>query len=308
MTIRYLPHKKIDKARWDATVAAAPNGLVYAYSWYLDALSGPWDALVIDDYEYVMPLPWRKKIGIQYLFQPDLTPVLGLFGPATTRDIMQKILSAIPSKFKLWDISLNHDNDIPDGLYPVYRRSNYVLSLRENYEALKNRFNNNCTRNIKKALNANCQIEKGINIEDIIELSKEQFKTFTDFDEANFLAVASIFRDHLADHKGITYGVFDKNKRLLASCAFLFSNGRAYYWLVGNHPSAKEFAASFLLIDQFIRDYAGTDLVLDFEGSDTDSIAKFYKGFGASDESYNTIYYSKLPSILKLFKKDPYKH
>jgi hypothetical protein len=262
---------------------------------------------VVNDYEYVMPLPWRKKLGIKYLFQPDLTPILGIFGKKISRELVEEVLAAIPQRFKLWDISLNHLNSAPNTPYPIYRRSNYVLSLKEDYEQLKKRYNSNCVRNLKKATQSGCVVRKQVDIEDVIDLSREQFKTFTDFDEANFNKLALIFNQYQQKHHGVTYGVY-VGKKLLASAAFLFTNKRAYYWLVGNDPAAKEVSASFLLLDNFIKENAGTDLLLDFEGSDSDAIAKFYKSFGATDESYTTIFYSRLPGILKMFKKDPYKH
>lgn len=301
----YVQQKNIDKAKWDSCVANADNGLVYAYSWYLDALAGNWDAIIIGNYEYVMPLPYRTKFTINYLFQPDLTPVLGLFGNGITQELVMEVLSAIPSKFKLWDISLNHFNPLHNAGYPDYRRSNYTLFLDRSYSDIQHRYNTNCLRNTKKAASS-CHAIKNIDISDVIILSKEQFKTFTEFDEDNFAQLEHIFKAHSLIHKGMTYGIYDKNKNLLASAAFLFSNNRAYYWLVGNHPAGKTVGASFMLIDEFIREHAGSGITLDFEGSDTESVAKFYRGFGAVEESYSTIYYSRLPGIFKMFKPNPY--
>ena len=78
--IQYLPHAQINKTKWDACIAAAPNGLIYAHSWYLDEIIETWDALVMNDYESVMPLPYRKKYGVLYLFHPPFVAQLGLFG------------------------------------------------------------------------------------------------------------------------------------------------------------------------------------------------------------------------------------
>lgn len=307
MKIRYIPQENIDKPKWDRRIKDAPNGLVYAHSWYLDALAKNWDALVLGDYEYIMPLCWRTKLGIKYLFQPGLTPVLGIFGEHIPEEISTQFLQAIPKKFKLWDISLNHANHLPQNHYPVYLRPNYVLPLCENYQTLTERYSSNCQRNRKKALDSGCTIKTGIPVSEVIGLAKEQFRTFTQFDEKNFESLKKIFILKNDDQQAITYGVYSKEEILLASCAFLFSNDRAYYWLVGNAPEAKKVAASFLLIDSFIRDHAGSSMLLDFEGSDNENIAKFYKGFGASNEPYSTIFYSKLPALLSLFKKDPYK-
>ena len=55
--------------KWDNCITNAPNGLIYGYSFYLDHMAKQWDALVLNDYEAVMPLTWNKKYGIN-LFIP----------------------------------------------------------------------------------------------------------------------------------------------------------------------------------------------------------------------------------------------
>ena len=89
----------------------------------------------------------------------------------------------------------------------------------------------------------------------------------------------------------------------MSSCGWFFSHGRAYYILVGNHPDGRTSGASHLMIDHFIKEHAGKQLLLDFEGSSIKSLAWFYRSFGASEEKYPGIKLNKLPSIVKLFKK-----
>jgi dTDP-4-amino-4,6-dideoxygalactose transaminase len=57
----------------------ALNGNIYAYSWYLNNVCEKWDTLVEDDYVSVMPLPYRKKMGVTYIFPPTITQQLGVF-------------------------------------------------------------------------------------------------------------------------------------------------------------------------------------------------------------------------------------
>ena len=64
--IRYLSQAQIDKKKWDECIDRADNGLIYPYSFYLDALSKNWDALVLNDYEAIMPLTWNKKYSVQW--------------------------------------------------------------------------------------------------------------------------------------------------------------------------------------------------------------------------------------------------
>ena len=77
--IRYLTHNQIDKQRWDDCIEKSPDGIVYAWSWYLDVVHPSWEALVEDDYEAVMPLTGNKKFGVNYLFQPFFTQKFGTF-------------------------------------------------------------------------------------------------------------------------------------------------------------------------------------------------------------------------------------
>src|SRR5687767_14846783 len=59
--LQYLHRKQIDTRKWDQCITNAANGLIYARSFYLDTMASNWDALVLGDYEAVMPLTWRKK-------------------------------------------------------------------------------------------------------------------------------------------------------------------------------------------------------------------------------------------------------
>src|SRR3979490_534895 len=105
--IRYLPNQQIDKSKWDKCIDEAGNGLIYAYSAYLDHMSKQWDALVLNDYESVMPLTWNMKYGIRYLYQPFLCAQLGLFGNDLNSGLLDEFLKAIPAKFQYWDFLLN---------------------------------------------------------------------------------------------------------------------------------------------------------------------------------------------------------
>jgi len=99
-----------------------------------------------------------------------------------------------------------------------------------------------------------------------------------------------------------TYGIFSDKNELIASCVFTFSHNKAYYILVGNHPNGRTLGASHALIDAFIKDYAGQNLTLDFEGSDIKNLAFFYSSFGAMEEKYAAIKVNALPWYVKWMK------
>ena len=183
-SIQYLKNDEIDKQSWDHCIDAASNGRPYAYSVYLDHMSDNWDGLVLNDYEAVMPLPWKKKWGIHYLYQPFLTAQLGLFGNDLNPQILEAFLDAIPGRFKLWEFPLNQSNRFQTS-YQFFDRANYVLNLNRPYEELHKDYRDNIKRNIKKSLQYGCYAQSAIDIKQIIALAKEQ-ETGHDHDFHNF--------------------------------------------------------------------------------------------------------------------------
>jgi hypothetical protein len=302
--IRYLKRDEVDIKKWDQCIISSANGLLYASSVYLDSLSsGQWDALVSGNYEVVMPLPFRKKYGIYYLYQPALLPVLGVFGNNLPPDLIHAFLDLIPPRYKLWDISLNHFNRFDRAVYKTFSRSNYILSLEQPYEEIRERYHNNIKRNLTKAIKANCMVRTGISIDLVIEICKQTFSLFTKTEKGLFERLKKVFHQFI--HNSVIYGVYRPDGRLLASAAFIFFKERAYYWLVGNDPDGREYGASSLLLDAFIRDHASKKILLDFEGSDAQSVATFYSRFGATLEPYTTIYNNKLPFPIRSLKPLP---
>jgi len=291
---RFMQRKDIDVMKWDECIRQAANGLIYAYSFYLDKMAKKWDALVMDDYKAVMPLTWNKKYGFHYLYQPAFTPSLGLFGNDLTESLVDEFIHSIPKRFRLIEINLNAGNVFaaPSGLQHL--RNNYVLDLNRSYEDLHHNYRENIKRNIKKCIQYGCRVEKNLAIEKVIELAKLQLRAVTNLKNEDLENFKSLYAELASTDKGVTYGILH-NEELVASAAYLFSNGRAYYILVGNHPNGKTMGASHYLIDRFIYDHAGQLLLLDFEGSDIRNLAFFYSSFGANLEQYPAISINRLP-------------
>jgi hypothetical protein len=187
--IKYLTNENIDRRKWDECIARSFNGIVYAYSWYLDIVSPEWEALVKDDYKSVMPLTWRKKYGIGYLYQPFFTQQLGVFSvEKSDADLVKKFLEAIPKQFQFVEINLNTFNqDSPaktqssqslnflGGLSGFVGKANltHELDLIESYENIAKNYSDNLKRNLKKAQNNKLQTVFVNQPEPVIKLFRE---------------------------------------------------------------------------------------------------------------------------------------
>jgi hypothetical protein len=301
--IQYLRHREIDKLKWDDCIKYADNSLIYAHSFYLDQMAKNWDALIFNDYEIVMPLTWNNKFGIHYLYQPFLTAQLGIFGKKITPAIVDLFIQAIPLSYRLIEISLNSENYFGHTQAQILQRSNYVLDLNKPYEELYKNYRENIRRNIKKAMQLGCTAQKEFDVEEVIKLALQQMNNYSKESADNVDRFRKLY-NYLEERKmAITYGIYSASRELLASAVFFLSNKRAYYILVGNHPNGKTIGASHALIDAFIKDYAGKDMILDFEGSDIRNLAFFYSSFGAAHEIYPALKINRLPFYLRWMKR-----
>lgn len=297
--IYYLENNKINRALWDECISNSPNGLIYGYSQYLDHMAYNWDGLVLNNYEAVMPLPWKKKYGIYYLYQPFLTAQSGLFGPNINGKLLQDFFDAVPGKFRLWEFSLNHGNMKKTENYHLQERTNFILDLSPAYEHLFGNYRDNVKRNIRKSVTYGCYIKTAIPVDWVSKLVKDRDQNISARDLMHF---QNLYQELHSKGKAQTYGVFSKQNELIASAVFLYSHSRSYYILIGNHPDGRTLGASHALVDAFIKDHSERKLWLDFEGSDLRNLAFFYSGFGAVEEKYPAIRINRLPWYARIFK------
>jgi hypothetical protein len=301
--IRYLRRADIDVALWNACIEGAPNGLPYALTSFLDAACPQWSALVQDNYTAVMPLPQRKKWGINYLYQPFLTPMLGVFSLAEETIVADAFLKAIPARYRLWDLSFNAANSVLAYSNHTIARTNYLLPLQTNYEQIKRGYHQNTRRNLQKALNANLVVKEAIPPSEIIAVAAQQYPLFTKVADRDFDRVQQIC-DSLTNNIR-TYAVYNTEGSLIAACVLLLFRGRVIYWLPANSPKSRTCGASHFLMDHIIQTFGGQHVTLDFEGSDDVGVARFYQQFGAVPEHYISLYYNRLPFPLSLAKRLP---
>jgi len=103
MEIQHIKSHKIDRDKWDACIRAASNGVVYAYSWYLEYTATEWVGLVADDYHVVMPLPVENIMGFKLVSMPSFIPALGVFSSdILSPGIVQEMIAHIPYRHLLY--------------------------------------------------------------------------------------------------------------------------------------------------------------------------------------------------------------
>lgn len=294
--IKHIKHHDIDKSAWDQCIMASPNGLPYAFSWYLDIVSEDWDALVEDDYDTVMPLTWKSKAGIKYLYPPFFAQQLGVFSKMLiTPALIDKFLSLLPSTYKFIELYINYMNKSTIESFLVRPRCNLVLDLIGGHEQIAKNYSENTKRNIRKAIGRNLQYSSNINSETAIQLFKDnRGKSLSKlgvqwYNMLQQLISASSIRGMMD-----CAGMHDEHNELIAACLILRYYNRSILFFSAVNEDGKKCGAMPLLIDKIIEEEAGKDIVFDFEGSNNADLARFYRGFGAIEVPYFYIYYNRL--------------
>jgi hypothetical protein len=302
--IKHHRSHEIDRERWDDCIRKSFNGIIYAYSWYLDVVSPGWEALIEDDYKSVMPLTAGKKIGFRYLFPPFFVQQLGVFSvnKLTAEDVLI-FLKAVPKEFRYAEINLNTFNKVVGNEFDFRPNLTHELDLIEPYENLRKAYADNAKRNLKKSEQNKLLVIDNPSREEIITLfRKGRGEDVKSLQEPQY----DVFRRLLQalDARGRLHsrGVVDENGNLLAGAFFVDSNGKVIFLFSGLSEEGKEKGAMFFLIDKFIAANAQKNLVLDFEGSNDPQLARFYRGFGAKECVYLQARFNHLPWFIRWYK------
>lgn len=286
--IRHLTYEEIDKQRWDECISNSVNGIIYAYSWYLDIVCPSWEALVENDYERGFPLTGRKKSGINYLYQPCFSQQLGVFSKnILSEEIIENFIKAIPAKYKFVEINLNTFNKLNPAKYKLSPNLTHELDLIASYQTIFHHYSENTKRNIKLANNSALTFSTLANAEEIINLFRQnKGKEIQTLKEKDYISLKKLVSICLYKNIAHVKGVKTKDGKLCAGAIFIESNRKVIFLFSATNSEAKANGAMSFLIDNFIKENSQRNLTLDFEGSNNLNLARFYKSFGAKECIY----------------------
>ncbi len=305
--IKYMQHHTIDRAKYDHCVMMDKRGLVYGFSWYLDTVAESWDALVLNDYDAVWPLPVRNKFGVKYFYRPFAVQQLGIFSKKElTPDDKQNFVELMQKHSSYADVYLNEEQLI--GLKSLRNikselNNNYTLNLNRSYREVYHGYKTNTRRNIKKSSDHKLSIFEHDSPDVLIELFRTgkgaELKLNEDFYRVMKTAMYKCM------HKGVgkLWTVYGPHNQVCAGAFFVETEKRSTLLFSAITDMGKDWLAMFYLINEYIILWSEKPMKLDFEGSNLKSLARFYEGFGSSHLYYQRLIYNGLPLPLKWLKK-----
>ena len=286
--LRFLGRKEIDAQKWDELINNSFNSLPYALSWYLDAVAENWGALVLNDFEAVMPMVWLRKMGVKCLYQPYYCQQLGVFSHEPLDVEHHRVfLKTAATQFPYIHINLNPSSGAVVDDFGLTKKKNLLLELNSDYSSIQKNYSGSHRRNIARANKASLSFSTETGLKpfqafylDNVNRAKENFKP------QHEKIFKKLTQSLIAGKQAAIFTAYNDAGILFAAVLIVFHKKRLVGIINTSSVAGKKNGASHFLFDQIIKRFSGSELVLDFEGSSIVTIARFYEGFGAYEEVF----------------------
>lgn len=299
---KLLHRKDINSRKWDETVCSSDWFRHYALSYFLDATCNDWMGLVWGDYELVWPVP-VKHLPVAQVYQPLLAQQLGPYPPEQASDEQLRSGWDVLTK-RFWKVSIKFNDRFIQLPFSGHSHTNVILDLNQNVEVLERGYNRNARSNIRRAKEAGLVFQRTQTFDerliDMFRLGKG--REIDALDKAFYRHVEQIYLA-FEDRQEVETWLALRGGQLLGGVMLLTTNGRLLNFLTASSSEARGCGAMHGLFDAIIHAYAKEAYVLDFEGSNDQNLAFFYRSFGGAERVYLQAQTNLKPPLLKrMFK------
>ncbi len=285
----FLKHRQIDKQKWDATVNRYGSNNFYCLSWYLDAVCKEWNALIIGNYEYLLPVPTKSKGVFKIFYQPFFSRNLDIIGPKPHEGLLEEFINSLPKSYVqvMFGIS-GHQAPMVDGynneLHPFQ-----MLSLDQPLDDLQKAYSTNATRLLNK-LEQNKYTYQTVTPLQVVDLFvAETAQKIEHITATDIKRLTTVFEQALQHRCGFALGAFNAENKLEAAGFFIDYQNVICYLKGASTAEGRKDGAMYGIMNQVISQHADSNKWLDFDGSRIPAIAQFFKKFGAIDHYYTFI-------------------
>lgn len=341
--IKHFTHHQIDKKKWDNCISSSKENIIYAFSWYLDCISPNWEGFVLEDNEQnylaVMPLPVKKKYGIQFLQQPLFAQQLGIFSTKKLSSLECKaFLILLQKKFKLvsnYPFNTTNYEDFKTEFEEVFKikssQKNEILknfkthhlSLQHNYLKIRQNYKRDTKYRINQAQKQNFEILNGNNIDLMWQFFEESVFLENGISKQAQPILKSLF--NILKEKELAELFYIQNNKNESVSGVLFIKSQSVYrdnfitkWIYLFNAAKKNDESRRWFLDKFIQEKikeefensfenqsknVAYETILDFESAQEKQVARFYASFGSEEKPFFVVDYNKLPFYIKTSQK-----
>lgn len=275
--IRRVSFKDLDTEKYRACISRAAQGSFQANLDFLLCLNGRnWDFIVYKDYEAVMPVYYKRKMGIRFVISPPYTNQMGIFSEKDDFQLNRLFLDYLLSQYNVVYYPFNAGNHFGS----LQKRKNFRLESGR-YDKVRSNYSVHRRRNsrLKDDGTEFRPIEKfsciaSFFMRNALGLPTQQMKRHY---KNALLRIEQQFRLKI-------YGLFRNSVLVCAAILSDFEDELALLHLISDKALSTSNDAS-VLIDQILR-LNIEQKSFNFFGSNIATVAEFYRRFGAQEETY----------------------
>ena len=293
--IRFLQRNEVNDEAYNNCISKSIHSQVYAFTWYLDMVASTWGVLVLEDYKAVMPIPFRKKYGIKYVYPPLWSLQLGIFGKVD----IQLFIKEIEKQFLFIELRLHPGNILPNtNQYKTNEKQ--VLKINTNFSTSE--FRKDRKKDLKKADQHSLVFKRRSNPDTLIALFKNNIgKRTSNIIDEDYIRLKKLCQVLQEKRVGELFEVYHKDA-MIAGAFILKYQHKATILFSATDFNNRDNGSNTFLIRKIIENYKEEIVEFDFGGSSMPSIASYFKSFGAETITYPFLKINRLPFPLSLFK------
>jgi predicted GIY-YIG superfamily endonuclease len=301
--IHYVKREDLEVAKYNACIENSIQSRIYAFSWYLDIVADNWDVLVEDDYEAVMPVPFRRKFGVNYVYPPFWLLELGLFSLKDAIDY-KAFFKVLFGKFKSIELRLNTKNNIEASESFLIEKQMQTLAMQEDYETIFNAYRKDRKKDLRKSKKINLTENWNYDPQKLVQLFRANVGKRTPYIvDKDYKVLSNLMKICIEKRVGEMLSIYNSESKLVASAFFLKHKNEVTILVSSTDFDNRKNGENTFLIDRAIYKYQKTFGIFNFGGSSMQQIAKYFLSFGAKTSQYQQVKYANLPYLLRLFKR-----
>jgi hypothetical protein len=265
------------RRQYEKIVASQDAFGFFAQTWVQDILHPNWEYLLNEHHEPILRLPYTKKLGLKAYLQPlflRALPLLCGHAVAELNLLKSKLFLHLNIDFIATIAGMEHV-----GKYQQLQWNDGITAIRAGYSE-------NVKRSLKKT--------KGLLLQPV---GYKQFQEFFisqkgenvgNLNAPAWTRLASLSAAAQEKEQAFCVGVWSGSELLAVGLFFRYK--QQLYFMKGTlNEQGKQQGALVFLIDAVLDKFASECNSLDFVGSNQESIAAFYRKFGAKDQNYGII-------------------
>ncbi|MDX2361664.1 MAG: hypothetical protein QNK23_12725 [Crocinitomicaceae bacterium] len=285
--VKIIDRNTLDDARWNALVDRTPDASFFSYTWYLDATAENWCALIDEEYNFGLALPYSVRLGVETLYTPIFVRYIELLGNGAMKP---SIKALVFERFKNMNISVKQD------LFGSDHTTFEYQAIQSNAER---KLNSQAKRMVNKAVKNDIAITTTDNFMRVFKIIQKELSGKHDgLDDDSMMSLLKLFE---AGGSAGVIQVYEIENNGGIAC---FENDRQTLYLKGTTTvETKSNGGMYALLNESVTKALEGHRKFDFGGSRVEGVSRFNKNLGGTDVHYFNYKVDKTPFWFKFARR-----